>query len=82
MENPFKSSALWGLLLIATIAFVACKQPGPEKSSSESSVNPAITSFDGAAGMLIDQLRDQQAIPKHDQSAHSVRRIGGEYPSD
>jgi hypothetical protein len=59
MEIPIKSSAIWGLLLFATFALDSCKQSGPTQSASESPASPVISSFDGAAGMLIDQLREQ-----------------------
>jgi rhodanese-related sulfurtransferase len=59
MRKPIRSSVLWGLLLIAAITIDSCKQSGTPPSSSEKSSSPAITSFDGAAGMLIDQLREQ-----------------------
>ena len=59
MEKTIKSSALWGLLLFAAIAFDSCKQSGPPQSSSEGATSLVITSFDGTAGMLIDQLRNQ-----------------------
>jgi len=59
MVNRIKSSILWGSLLIISIAFYSCKQSGPDQTSSEVASGPVITSYDGAAGMLIDQLRDQ-----------------------
>jgi rhodanese-related sulfurtransferase len=59
MEKAVKSSALGGLLLLAVLAFDSCKQAAPPPSSSNGSTGPVITSFDGAAGMLIDQLREQ-----------------------
>ena len=59
MGKPINSSVIWGLLLFAVFALDSCKQSGTSQSASESSANPVITSFDGAAGMLIDQLREQ-----------------------
>lgn len=46
-------------MLIAAITTDSCKQSGTPPSSPEKSASPAITSFDGAAGILIDQLREQ-----------------------
>ncbi len=59
MGKPINSSAIWGLLLLAAIALDSCKHSGTPQSVSETSASPVITSFDGAAGMLIDQLREQ-----------------------
>ena len=59
MKKIFTSSTLWGSLLFAGIALNGCKQPETSQSASESSAKPVITSFDGAAGMLMDQLRKQ-----------------------
>lgn len=59
MERLLNSSTIWGLLLIVSIGFVACKQSDKTQSASDGSASPVITSFDGAAGMLIDQLREQ-----------------------
>jgi rhodanese-related sulfurtransferase len=60
MKKILTSSALWGLLLFAAAtAFNACKHSETSQSASESSASPVITSFDGAAGMLMDQLRKQ-----------------------
>ncbi len=59
MKNYRKSAALWLFLLIAVLFAFSCKQSGQVKSSTDVSAEPAITAFDGAAGMLIDQLREQ-----------------------
>jgi rhodanese-related sulfurtransferase len=59
MENLHKSGALWAFLLIAVIIPCSCKQSGKAGSASEESSGTVITTFDGAAGMLIDQLRAQ-----------------------
>jgi rhodanese-related sulfurtransferase len=59
MENLHKSAALWALLLIALTVPYSCRQPGQAKSSSEVPAGTVVSSFDGAAGMLIDQLQEQ-----------------------
>jgi rhodanese-related sulfurtransferase len=59
MDNSPIFTTLRISILLVIVLFNACKQAGPEKSESETESGGVITSFDGAAGMLIDQLREQ-----------------------
>jgi rhodanese-related sulfurtransferase len=59
MRDRPEPSVLRISLLALLVAMSACKQPGQQKNPPGETVAPVITSFDGAAGMLIDQLREQ-----------------------
>jgi rhodanese-related sulfurtransferase len=59
MKNLRKSAILWVFALGAMTVIPSCKQSGQQVSDTGEPAVSAITSFDGAAGMLIDQLREQ-----------------------
>ncbi len=59
MENRLTYAVLWALLLTALNAPYSCKQSQRVDSAPEASTGKVINAFDGAAGMLIDQLREQ-----------------------
>jgi rhodanese-related sulfurtransferase len=59
MKSLRVTAATWHIFLIFTALAPACQQSGKQPTAPEQTARASVTSFDGAAGVLIGQLREQ-----------------------